>query len=281
MKTLMRGTLVLLFAAATARAQFEGVADMKISMTGGPNGMSTTGAGKTYISKVGWRSEVEMSNPEMAKMTGGKPFRMVSLGKLSDPDTMYTVNDATKSYAVINTKEMREMAAKIDKKEKKFTVEKLGRDHVAGLACEKVHVAEVGNGMVIDACVSKEFASGEWMKAMSRGSRGASDWMKAIRDAGVEGYPVRMTMKTAEMAGMTTTMEVTKVERKSIPASMFEVPAGYTQTSVMGAMAQSPEQAKQMEDAQKMLQKQMENMTPEQRKMLEEMMKKQAPPPKQ
>jgi len=277
-KTLIRGTLVLLFAAATAQAQFEGVADMKITMTGGPNGTSTTGGGKTYISRIGWRSEIEMSSPEMAAMTGGKPFRMVSLGKLSDPDTMYTVNDSAKTYAVINAREMREMAAKIEKKEKKFAVEKLGKDRVAGLACEKVHVAEVGGGMVIDACVSREFASGEWMKAMNRGGRGGADWMKAIRDAGVDGYPVRMTMTTKEMAGMTTSMEITKVERKSIPASMFEVPPGYKQTSVMGAMAQSPEQAKQMEEAQKQLQKQMENMTPEQRKMLEEMMKKQAPP---
>ena len=278
MKTLARGTLVLLFAAATARAQFEGEADMKITVTGGAKGMSTTGAGKTYISKIGWRSEIEMSNPQMAAMNGGKPFRMVSLGKLADPDLMYTVNDATKTYAVINAKEMREMAAKIDKKEKKFAVEKLGKDHVAGLACEKVHVAEEGGGMVIDACMSKEFASGEWMKAMNRSGRGAGDWMKAVRDAGVEGYPVRMTMTSKEMTGATTSMEITKVERKSIPASMFEVPPGYKETSVMGAMAQSPEQAKQMEDAQKQLQKAMENMTPEQRKMLEEMMKKQAPP---
>ena len=39
-------------------------------------------------------------------------------------------------------------------------------------------------------------------------------------------------------------------------------------------MAQTPEQAKQMEDAQKQIQKAMEKMTPEQRKKLEEMMKK-------
>lgn len=278
MKTVIRGAVALLFAAATAHAQFEGVAEMKISMTGGPNGTTTTGGGKTYISKAGWRSEVEMSSPEMAAMTGGKPFRMVSLGKVSDPDTMYTVNDVAKTYAVINVKEMREMAAKLERKERKFAVEKLGRDHVAGLACEKVHVAEVGGGMVIDACVSREFATGEWMKAMNRGGRSGGDWLRAIRDAGVEGYPVRMTMTTKEMAGMTTSMEVTKVERKSVPASMFEIPRSYTQTSPMGTFVQSPEQAKQMEEAQKQLQKQMESMTPEQRKMLEEMMKKQAPP---
>jgi hypothetical protein len=216
----------------------------------------------------------------MAAMSGGQPFRMVSLGTIADPDTMYTVNDRAKTYAVINAKELREMASKIDKKEKKFAVEKLGHDKVAGLGCQKVHVAEVGGGMTIDACLSTEFASGEWMRAMNRDRRGM-DWMKAVREAGVEGYPVRMAMTSPEMSGMKTAMEVTKVERMKVPPSMFEVPKGYKETSVMGAMAQSPEQARQMEDAQKMLQKQMENMTPEQRKMLEEMMKKQQPPPKQ
>ncbi|MFI5181078.1 MAG: DUF4412 domain-containing protein [Thermoanaerobaculia bacterium] len=280
MKTVMRGALVLLFAAATARAEFEGVADMKIAVTGGPGG-TTTGVGKTYISPTGWRSEIEMSNPQMATTNGGKPFRLVNFGKVSEPDTMYTVNDARKTFAVVNTKEMREMAAKIEKKERKFTVEKLGRDRVADLPCQNVHVAEVGGGMTIDACLSREFASGEWMKAMSGGGRGGSDWMKAVRDAGVDGYPVRMEMTMSGLAGMKTKMEVTKIERRRVPASMFEIPPDYKQGSVMDTMVQSPEQAKQMEDAQKQLQKAMENMTPEQRKMLEEMMKKQAPPPKQ
>ncbi len=279
MKTVLRGTLVLLFAAATAQAQFEGVAEMKIEVSGGPAG-KTTGLGKTYISKTGWRSEVEMSSPQMAEMTGAKSFRLVNLGKVSDPDTMYTVNDVTKTYAVINAKEMREMAAKIEKKERKFTVEKRGGDTVAGLHCEKVHVAEVGGTMVLDGCMSKEFASGEWMKSMTR-DRATGDWMKAVRDAGVEGYPVRMEMTSGGTSGVHTKMEVTKLERKRVPDSMFEVPKDYKQTSVMGTMAQSPEQARQMEDAQKQLQKAMENMTPEQRKMLEEMMKKQQPPKSQ
>ena len=60
--------------------------------------------------------------------------------------------------------------------------------------------------------------------------------------------------------------ELVKAEKRALPASTFEVPAGYKETSMMGTMM-SPEQQKQMEDA-------MKNMTPEQRKMMEEMMKK-------
>ncbi|HQR45106.1 MAG TPA: DUF4412 domain-containing protein [Thermoanaerobaculia bacterium] len=276
MKNLMRSALLLLLAAGAANAQFEGVAEMKISTTGAHGEVMMNGTGKTYVSKVGWRSEMEMASPDTAKMTGGKPFRMVMLGKLANPDVVYSVNDAMKTYAVINTKEMKELAGKIEKQEKKFTVTKLGKDSVAGLSCENVRVTEDKGGQNIEACISREFMSGEWMRALQRDSRGG-DWMKALRDNGVEGYPVRLTMTMKDQPGMKTAMEIVKVDRHSVPASMFTVPAGYKETSMMGNFAQTPEQAKQMEDAQKQLQKAMENMTPEQRKMIEEMMKKQAP----
>lgn len=277
MKTILRSALLVLLAARVANAQFEGVAEMKISTTGAHGDVMMNGSGKTYVSKVGWRSEMEMTSPDAAKMMGGKPFRMVMFGKIADPDVAYSVNDAMKTYAVINTKEMRELAGKIEKQEKKFTVTKLGKDSVAGLSCENVRVTEDKGGQDIEACISKEFMSGEWMRALQRDSRGGGDWMKALRNNGVEGYPVRMTMTTKDQPGVKTAMEITKVDRRSVPASMFAVPAGYKETSMMGNFAQTPEQAKQMEDAQKQLQKAMESMTPEQRKMIEEMMKKQAP----
>lgn len=282
MKTFLRGAVALLFAAGVANAQFEGIAEMKITTTGAGHGETTmNGLGKTYISKVGWRSEIEMSSPEMTKAAGGKSFRMVMFGKLAEPDIAYSINDTMKTYAVINTKEMRDLAGKIEKPEKKFTVTRLGKDVVAGLPCENVRVTEEKGKQEIEACVSKEFLSGEWLRAMNRGGRGG-DWMKALKDAGLEGYPVRMVMTMKDQPGMKTLMEITKIDRRSVPASMFAVPPGYKETSMMGNFAQTPEQAKQMEDAQKQLQKAMENMTPEQRKMLEEMMKKQgAAPPKQ
>jgi len=277
-KTFLRGAVALLFAAGVANAQFEGIAEMKITTTGAGHGETTmNGLGKTYISKVGWRSEIEMSSPEMTKAAGGKSFRMVMFGKLAEPDIAYSINDTMKTYAVINTKEMRDLAGKIEKPEKKFTVTRLGKDVVAGLPCENVRVTEEKGKQEIEACVSKEFLSGEWLRAMNRGGRGG-DWMKALKDAGLEGYPVRMVMTMKDQPGMKTLMEITKIDRRSVPASMFAVPPGYKETSMMGNFAQTPEQAKQMEDAQKQLQKAMENMTPEQRKMLEEMMKKQAPP---
>ena len=271
MKRIVRGALAFLFVATTARAQFEGVAEMKISTTGSHANM--TGTGKSYLSKTGWRSEMEMSSPEMAKATGTTTFRMVSFGKLSDPDKIYMVNDKMKLYAVLDAKKTREMAESMKTKEPKYTIKRLGRDTVAGLSCENVLVTEEGKKSQFEACMSKEFMTGDFLKAMERGKRGGHDFITALRNAGLEGYPIRMVTKDMDGGG-TMTYELTRVERRAVPASMFEVPPGYKETSMMGLWVQSPEQAKQMEEAQKKMEEAMKNMTPEQRKQMEEMMKK-------
>ena len=97
--------------------------------------------------------------------------------------------------------------------------------------------------------------------------------MKALKDAAIEGYPIRMVMKESETGPVTMRMEATTVERRSLPGSLFEVPAGYKETSMMGVMAQTPEQAQQMEGAQARMREAMEKMPPEQRKRMKEMLK--------
>ena len=57
-------------------------------------------------------------------------------------------------------------------------------------------------------------------------------------------------------------MELVKLDRRSVPASTFEIPAGYTEAKAgMGMM--SPEQQKRMQD-------QLSKITPEQRKAYED-----------
>ncbi len=270
MKTFARGALALLFVAATANAEFEGVAEMKMTTTGKESPVS--GTGKTYVSRVGWRSEMEMSSPEMAKATGGAPVRWVTFGKLSDPDKVYMLNDKMKTYTVLDLKKTREWAKSMETKEHNYSVKKLGMDTVAGLPCENYRVTEEGKTDTFEACMSKEFMAGDWMRAIARGQRGEHDVLARLTKAGLEGYPVRFVTKRADGGGMT--FELTRVERRPVSASMFEVPPGYRETSMMGMMAQTPEQAKQMEEAQKRMEEAMKKMTPEQRKQMEEMMKK-------
>jgi len=267
----------LAISALPALAQFEGVIEMKME---GSGAASMSGTGKTYCSKSAWRTEMEMTSermkndPEAVKALGGKPtMKMVMLGKLSEPGISYMINDVAKTFARIDAAEMAKNLSK--EKERKWTVTRMGKDHVAGLACENVRATEEGKKAEYDLCVTKELPTGEWVRSLQRQQRGSGGlWMKALADAGIDGYPIRMVMKESASGPVTMRMEATKVERRSLPGSLFEIPPGYKETGMMGMFVQTPEQAKQMEDAQKQLNEAMKNMTPEQRKQMEEMMKK-------
>jgi hypothetical protein len=88
--------------------------------------------------------------------------------------------------------------------------------------------------------------------------------MKALVDAGLEGFPIRWTTKGQGRGDMT--MELVSAKRQSVPASTFEVPAGYTKSESLVPFS-NPEIDKKMKEA-------LDKMTPEQRKQFEEMMKK-------
>jgi hypothetical protein len=106
---------------------------------------------------------------------------------------------------------------------------------------------------------------------------GAQDGLaKALKDAGADGMPLRSVVNTPD--GGKAVMEVVKVEKKSLPASTFDIPEGYTKSAggmmdMMGGMSgpQADEAKKKMDEA-------LKNMSPEQREMIEKMMKQRKAP---
>ena len=103
MKTFHRFSLaVLLVLPLSAAAQWEGVLDMKIS------GKDVNGSSKAFIGKAGARMQIEMTNAQMQEMQGGG-MKMVVLSRTAEPDISYMINDAQKSYARIDVKEMQKM----------------------------------------------------------------------------------------------------------------------------------------------------------------------------
>jgi hypothetical protein len=248
-------------AAAPAYAQFEGEITMKMTMREG------TGMGKAYLSKAGVRSELDIQGARM-------PMKMTTLVKASNPDLVYLINDTQKSYAEMDSRKTREELEKTrGKNRESWTVKKLGRETVNGYACEHVlvmHGDDVKSEM--EWWTSKDISglSYESMRGlMRRGGQNDEGIMKALRDAGAEGFVVKAVTREKGSPTPVMTMELTKIEKKSVPASLFEIPAGYRkQEGMMGAMGvmASPEAQEQMRKA-------MENMTPEQRKQIEDMMK--------
>jgi hypothetical protein len=90
---------------------------------------------------------------------------------------------------------------------------------------------------------------------------------KALTDAGLTGFPIRWTFRRSGEKEAFSSFELTAFQKTSVPASTFEIPADYKKVTGSDRRL-TPEQEEAMRKA-------MENMTPEQRKQYEEMMKKQ------
>ena len=260
MKTILRFSLgALLALPLAAAAQWEGALEMKIT------GQQMNGTSKALVGKAGARMQIEMSNAEL-RQAGQGATRMTILVRNAEPGVSYMINDAQKSYARIDVKEMQKSVPAAEQ-EKKWTVKRLGSDRVAGYACERALVNQEGSETDNEVCVSREIAGSAGMFGAGRRDASVHGLEKALKANGLEGMPIRMVMRPKGKPEATVAWELVKAEKRSLPASTFEIPAGYKETSMMGTMM-SPEQQKQMQDA-------MKNMTPEQRKMLEQMMKKQ------
>jgi hypothetical protein len=249
--------------AAPAVAQFEGELTMKLTMREG------NGTGRAYVSKAGARSELDIQTAQM-------PVKMTTLMKASNPDVMYMINDQQKSYAEIDLVKMKEQAAKYREKTKEtWSVKKLGRETVNGYSAEHILVTRAEDAKSEQELWTSKDISGlgyESMRGlMRRGNQGDEGMMKALRDAGVDGFVVKMITREKGNPAPLATMELTKVERKPLKAALFEIPADYTKKEgMMGAASVMAPPGANDE-----MRKAMESLTPEQRKQMEEMMRRQ------
>ncbi len=269
---LMTAALLSLSASA-ASAQFEGEADFKITSRREKKA-PLEGTARMYVSPSGFRMEWVMKTGSADKKGVPTEIKMTMLAALPNPDKVYLVNDENKTYSVWDTKPARDASSA---PKETYKVEKLGNDRIAGYACQNARVTS-SKGNAFDVCVTREFGpSGDWIAAMNRNDPETRSWLKALREQGIEGFPIRWSVREKGSSEPITVMELVSARKKALAASLFAVPAGYKQTDfAVGGL--TPEQQKAMGDAQKQMKEAMENMTPEERKQVEEMMKRYGQP---
>lgn len=257
--------------AAAVALPFEGVADFRIQ-TNLEKGKAVIGTGKVFVSPSAYRTEWEMTVPESTRTrkAGPQRMKMTMVGKSSKPDVLYLVDDESKTYTVWDAKQAKDSEGS---SKETYTIERLGSGSVAGITCQRAMVTS-SKGNRFEVCVSKELsASADWIAAMSRREH-TGDWLRELKNKGIEGFPIRWTMFRKDETEPFMTMELTKLEKKTLPASLFEVPADYKQTeAAIGGL--TPEQRKAVEDMRK---RSLEKMTPEQRKAYEDSIRRSAPP---
>ena len=261
--------LALLLSAAAAPApvfaQFEGEADFKIT-THRDKGGPLEATARMDLSKSGFRMEYVMPTGSTKRGEPGE-IKMTMLAQLPNPEKVYLINDEKKTYSVWDTKSGRETK----KGREKYEVEKLGSDTVAGYSCQNARLTS-SKGNVFDVCVTRELGtSSDWIAAaMNRNDPDALSWVQALKENGIEGFPIRWSIRSRGSKQPATVMELTRAQKKAIPAAMFQVPTGYKQTDfALGGL--SPEQERTMNER-------MKNMSPEERKRVQEMMKRYGQP---
>lgn len=263
---------VLSFASAIASAQFEGIASFKMT-TGSGSEMTSRGDGKIFLSPAGYRVEWMMDLSSMKKDREGAKaapptMAMTMLARKADPGKLYMLNDAKKTYSVVDASKAVEERGKTPKET--FTVKKLGSDTVAGVSCQNALLTS-SKGTEIEVCAAKELAaSNDWLASLNRRNPEGAAWLTALKEHGIEGFPLRWVIRKKGSTQPLTTMEMTRIEKKPLPASLFDVPAGYTQTQ-FAMRGLTPEQEKALSSMR-------ENMTPEQRKAYEDAMKRHGRP---
>jgi Spy/CpxP family protein refolding chaperone len=255
--------LLAVLAAPVAGAEFEGMLETKISVQG--SGVASGGTSRIWVSRLGMRMEMEIG-------AGGQGMKMTTLVLRSKPGLAYMVNDARKTYSEVDTTNSPEASRT---EEETYSVRKLGSERIAGFDC--THVLVKGNkGSEFEIWSTKDLGSGSDYWASQRSSRSRSTLAKALQEASADGWPVKSVHRSG--SEMATTSELVKAERKAVPASLFDL-SGYAKSAetgpggMSGQMQLSPERQKQVDAARRQQKEALKNMTPEQRKQVEEMMK--------
>jgi hypothetical protein len=252
--------LCLTLAATSALAgDFEGI------ITGKPTNTDVKKAGvgsmKMYIAPAGLRMEVVGEVDAQGKGdAGATPFQMIILWRMAEPGVTYMINDVAKAYMKHDlTKAKAEAAAKEPPK-----IEKLGKATYLGRPVERVKVISESHTEELWVDTSLHFPAGA-VAALSQDRGMANASWRALEKAGVAGIPLKQLN-----ADGTSGWEASSVEKKSLPASLFQLPAGFHEAKDPLDMAPPSQQAELKKRRDEALQK----MTPEQRQKLEEMMKK-------
>lgn len=243
-----RGSLVfaLLLAGPVFAAEFEGVMEMNMSVLSGAGVETGSGNAKVSIAKAGLRNEV------FAQTLVG-PMRSVTLCKAETPDLLYKINDQAKTYFEID---LSPTAPKPPEKSdaEPYQVKRLGEEKLLGY--NTLHLLITYKNTSNELWATKELLdAATFNKLLSRSGRnGAEERMtKALKDAGVDGMPLKSILTSED--GSKTTMEVVKIEKKTLPGWTFEIPAGYEKVSPIADAADTRAQMEQrsLEDVVKRL----------------------------
>ena len=177
-----------------------------------------------------------------------EPIRLGVLIDAKTPKTAYLLSEMTKSYSSLDLTDAGEPPVKELEKSKnknQYKVKILGQKKILGLLC--THVTLMRDKDLIDAWVTKEMPE---VYAVLRKLQnvnpqiGEAALFQALDESGHAGLPLNCIVIRD---GQRVTTEVKKIERRSLPASVFLIPKNYVRTEgAAGGLQPTPEQIEEM-----------------------------------
>lgn len=185
-----------------------------------------------YVSSKG-DMRVEMHS-DMSFKGYKSPIPMVLIGHSNKPDESIIIDDSAKTY-MIHHIDTADLNAGI---KTESAVAKVGEEKVFGYDC--VHAKIISNKKIgnfynetdtINVWRSKDVPMQSNVKELfTRFESRTGSYMYSketaakLKDMGCEGFLVKLTMNGKNV---TMVMQLTKAEHRNLPASMFQIPAGY------------------------------------------------------
>ena len=225
---------------------FEGVLTMQTTIP--EAGSSET---KLFIAKQGVRTE---SSSHMKNMPSD--IQMVTVSPSETPNLIYIINTAQKSYSIFDTDAMKKDMAgtKFAEDYDKAKIENLGKETINGYNCNHVRITH--GESVMEMWVSKDILDYfTYARMQSSSDKNMPDLAKRMKAEGLDGFPVKIWHKQANII-----TELTKVEKQGLESSLFKVPDGYTKNEFPAMhLGKSPKQNKELEAMMKKMQQEMKN----------------------
>jgi hypothetical protein len=214
----------------SAMSQFEGVMEMKTTSSHGEGAMRTA---QFSLFIKGNRLVADVKEAAGVRQPGKMIFR-------GDKMVMWVVDDARKSYMEIDMKDAEpEGESANDEKASGSKIHKTGKSMpILGYVCdewvvndgdEQISIWGTSNLGMMYEDLYKAFGQ---MKRRGPGHAAGGGWEGDLARTKV--FPLKIVR--SRDGAVTETQEMTRIEAKSLPASQFEVPAGYAKQDMGGGM---------------------------------------------
>jgi hypothetical protein len=192
-----------------------------LTTTTSKKGAPASDTSSTYLTRSEGRKEMRINMPGV--MSG----KMIVIGHINQPTYSVSLHPEANTYSlnVIDT-------SLINGRTGSYQVTRVGNETVQGYPCVHVKVkSTIGSGLFkstnsMDMWTSTAVPGYGMYKALMTGrDAGTPQMMQALDNAGAAGFIVRLD---AGDKNYTMSMVLILAQEKNLPASLFEIPAGYT-----------------------------------------------------